>query len=152
VIDIFLYAPNGMSDLTTFIDNHPAANPIRQDDGFGGKEIRPGIQWCLWAGTGSFSIAGGGVAPGILAMMRVLPVFFDDVVTPDPESPDALEQWARSRVAQYIKNNGTQGTMLGGDIPYYELDGVRMLRPIDVELYIQSNNLIRHEWVTGNSY
>jgi hypothetical protein len=37
-------------------------------------------------------------------------------------------------------------------IPYYEIDGVRLLRPQDVEAFVQSRNIPGHIWVGGNSY
>jgi len=90
-------------------------------------------------------------SPLLVAIVRVYADFFTSQQI-DPSDPDydATEQWGRNKIAQYIKNNGTPGTM--GGIPYYELDGVRMLRPVDVQDFLATNNLPGHEWLGGNSY
>lgn len=164
MIDIILYAPTGKSTIAAFAKAHPPANPMLQEDADGNDIIRPGISWCWWGGTGNFMTAPAVVdengdvttpatyAPGAVAMLRVSADFFGDRLEPAEGDPDAAEQWARSKVAQYIKNNGTFGSMVGGTIPYYELDGVRLLRPSDVEAFMSANNCTRHEWLGGNSY
>jgi hypothetical protein len=75
--------------------------------------------------------------------MRVHGEFFDwDQLNETPADPDDVKEWERSRIAQYVRNNGTPGTM--GGIPYYEVDGVRLFRRKDVDTFTSSNNLPGH--------
>lgn len=115
----------------------------------------PYIDFCWWAGTGKFPTsnftldANGNVAteptyaPNFVGLLRVRTPA-DDIA-----SPVDMEQWSRSRIAKYIKDNGTQGTTLG--IPYYELNGVRMMKADSVMSWLAANNLSGHTWAGGNS-
>jgi len=90
---------------------------------------------------------------GEVALLRIYDTFFeDDRLIPDEADPEKEEQWARSKVARYIKNNGTPGTVAGGSIPYYEVDGVRIFRPQDVETWLTTNGLPTHSWLGGNRF
>jgi len=101
---------------------------------------------------------------GQVALLRIYDEFFDedkldaplvDSGEVDEEGNPILvkaEQWARSKVARYIKNNGTPGTVAGGSIPYYEVDSVRIFRPQDVETWLTTNGLPTHSWIGGNRY
>jgi len=162
MLDIILYAPGGKADLVAFAKAHPPANPLLDDDG----NVRPGVDYCWWAGSGKFMTAKGeydqngdeivppSFAPGVVALLRISGSFFENTKLADQEYDEEgtpqLEQHQRSAVVNYIRNNGTPGTMQG--IPYYEIDGVRLLRPQDVEAFVQSRNIPGHIWVGGNSY
>jgi len=88
--------------------------------------------------------------------MRISGSFFDEnklaYQTYDEEGNPQLEQWQRSNIIKYIKDNGTPGAMVGGTIPYYEIDSVHLLRPSDIEAFMAANNIPGHIWVGGNSY
>ena len=60
----------------------------------------------------------------------------DDPLIPDDADLDKPEQWARSKIARWVRNNGTAGTV--EQIPYYEVDGVRLFRPADAMPLISS--------------
>jgi|SRR5210317_1994384 len=165
MMDIILYAPNGKADLVAFAKNHPPANPLLDAEG----NVREGVDYCWWAGSGKFMTdpgTGGDpeepgyvaptYAPGDVALLRIFGSFFENTKladqTYDENGVPQLDQDQRSAVVQYIKNNGTPGTMAGGTIPYYEIDNVRLLRPTDVEAFLAANNIPGHIWVGGNSY
>ena len=169
MMDIILYAPTGKAALVAFAKNHPPANPLLQEDGEGNTYTREGVDYCWWAGSGNFMTdpgTGGDpedpgyvaptFAPGVVALLRIYGSFFQSTKladqTYDEEGNPQLEQDQRSAVVQYIKNNGTPGTMTADNIPYYEIDGVRLLRPQDVESFMSSRNIPGHIWVGGNSY
>ena len=168
MLDIILYAPGGKADLVQFAKNHPPANPLLQDDGEGNPVTREGVDYCWWAGSGKFMTAKGeydgegneivppSFAPGVVALLRIDGSFFENTKLADQEYDEEgvpqLEQHQRSAVVNYIRNNGTPGTMTADDIPYYDIDGVRLLRPQDVDAFVQSRNIPGHIWVGGNSY
>jgi hypothetical protein len=92
---------------------------------------------------------------GVVALCRIHgKYYFEDRITDtgfsDTGDPDQIEQWSRSRVARAVKRNGVFGTING--IPYYEWDGVRIFRAIDVQTYLSSNGIPRHIWMGGNRY
>jgi hypothetical protein len=70
----------------------------------------------------------------------------DDLVV-DP-NVDNTEQHMRSRIARFIKNNGTAGTT--GSINHWALDGVKLYRYSDVMDFLASKGLAGHEWYGGN--
>jgi len=168
MLDIILYAPTGKAALVQFAKNHPPANPLLQDDGEGGTTTREGVSYCWWAGTGNFMTQKGTYdengdeitpptfAPGAVALLRIYGSFFQSTKladqTYDENGVPQLEQEQRSAIVKYVKDNGTPGTMTADNIPYYEIDGVRLLRPQDVESFMQSRNIPGHIWVGGNSY
>ena len=118
MIDIILQAPNKATMRTFAI-----ARGLLVDDGDGGYTEREGFHWGWWAGSGDFPIDNlvpPTLAPGVVALMRIHGGFFDsDQIT----NPVDNEQWSRSKIARFIKNNGTPGTTAG--IPWYELDSVQ---------------------------
>ncbi len=160
MIDLVLYAPTGKSDIVNFARSNPPNNPLLDED----NNARQGVSYCWWGNDGDFMTSPAVVdgegnvttpatfAPGKVMLLRISPEFFDDRLVPDDADPDKEEQWARSKIARYVKNNGTPGTMAGGTIPYYEIDGVRLLRPSDVKSFIAANNTVGHEWVGGNNF
>ncbi len=92
------------------------------------------------------------VLPGLLAKVRIFPpLFLSDRIIPDDLDPDKEEQWARSLLVQAIKNNGTAGTVAGGAIPYYEWDGVRILRFVDVVTWLAARGRKPHIWAGGDN-
>ena len=164
MLDIILYAPTGKAALVQFAKNHPPANPLLDAEG----NVREGVDYCWWAGSGNFMTAKGTYdgegneitpptfAPGAVALLRISGDFFQNTKladqTYDENGVPQLEQWQRSNIVQYIKDNGVLGSMQGGTIPYYEIDSVRLLRPSDVEEFMSANGIPGHIWVGGNSY
>lgn len=160
MIDIILWAPDRPT-LRQFVINRG----LLVDDGEGGFKRRDGFVDSWWAGTGNFMTAKGvydndgneitppTFSPGQVALLRVYGSYFsDDVIVPDDADPDKEEQWARSKIAQAIKNNGTPGSIQGGEITYYEWDGVRIFRAADVMTWLVANDLPGHEFMGGNRY
>lgn len=139
---------------------------LRIDDGDGGKRNHPGIRWTWWSGDGKLMTAKGTYdrdgseitpptyASGVVAIIRITGDFSfggeADQLTPDDTDPDKDEQWARSRVARFIKNNGTQDTSDG--ISYWELNGVRLYEPADVAAFLVTNDVPGHTWQGGNNH
>jgi len=161
MIDLVLYATNRAA-LVAWGETNPPGRPLIEsiDDGEGGtrKVARAGLEWAPWAGSGRFMTAAGEYdqdgneitpptfAPGYVIKMRIHSEFFDwDRLDTEPADPDDVKEWERSKVAQYVRNNGTPGTM--GGIPYYEVDGVRLFRRNDVEAFLNSNNLPSHTFL-----
>jgi hypothetical protein len=140
MIDLILWC-NTKAGFTTFGSSHPAQDPLMDAEG----NIRPGIRWCWWAGSGKMRSPAGEL-PGFVMLMHVYRS--DDQLASDGE------QWVKSKVAKYIKDNGVLGTTSAnnGSIPYYELSGVRIFRPANVEAWLLANDLPGHTWVGGNQY
>lgn len=159
MIDLVLYAPDKAS-LLTWAKTNPPANPLVEevDDGEGGtrNQVRPGLEWSWWAGSGQFMTDPGSggdpeapgyvapsYAPGVVLLMRIHGEFFaNDVLNETPADPEDVKEWERSKVAKYIKDNGTPGTM--GGIPYFEVGGVRIFRRKDVDEFAAANNIPGH--------
>jgi hypothetical protein len=130
--------------------------------------VREGVSYCWWADSGKLMTAAGvydedgneitppTFATGVVALMKLHTSFWDaDKIADqsyDENGTPQLEQWQRSAALQYIKNNGTLGSMAGGEINYYELGGIRLFRPADVEAFLAARGLPGHTWVNGNSY
>ena len=118
--------------------------------------IKPGLEFLWWAGSGKFMVQAGTYdqdgnevtppqfAPGVVLLLRLHHAFFDDDRL-DPADPETAEDWDRSKVARYIKTNGTPGTTAG--ITYYEMDGVRLYRPADVAAFIAARGLPGHRFL-----
>jgi hypothetical protein len=161
---------NTKADFANFARTNPPANPLQQQQGVDeqGNPVwvnRPGLTYCWWAGSGKLMTAEGTYdgdgneltpptfLPGFVALVRVYGEFFDNQLIklgdPDWVEDDQLEQWGRNRIAKYVKENGTPGTM--GTLPYYEIDSVRLFRAADVFEWLRNNNLPHHEWLGGNS-
>jgi hypothetical protein len=152
MIDLILWC-NTKAGFVTFAKAHPVGNPIMDADG----NTRPGVRWCWWGGEGQMMktkavysgttlVTPATFIPGFVMLMTIYRG--DDVLAASGE------QFVKSRVAKYIKDNGVFGTTsaANGSIPYYELSGVRIFRPADVNTWLAANNLPGHEWVGGNSY
>lgn len=125
---------------------------------------REGFDYIWWAGSGKLMtkkavfdaanvvVTEANFLPGYVAIVRIHGDFFaNDGLTPAEDDPDKAEQWTRSKVARYIKNNGTPGT-IAGSVPYYELDGVRIFKASSVQDWLATNSLPGHTWLGGNSY
>lgn len=155
-LDIILWAPSKAA-LATWAQTHPAANPLMTADG-----PREGVSYCWWHESGKFRTGGTDeeptFAPGVVALLKLHTSFFESDKEGDGQrfdtdqdgNPVRREQWQYSKVAKWVRNNGTPGSM--GSVTYYEVDGVRLFRPADVEAFLAANNLPGHVWVDGNSY
>lgn len=155
MIDLILWAADKPT-LATFAQSHNLLLP----DGEGGTRRRDGFDWCWWAGSGKLmtrrAVVAGDVEvtparylDGVVAMMRLY--FADDRLDPG-DDPEGDEQWKRSKVAKYIRDNGTPGSLAGGSIRYYEIDDVRLFRAADVQGWLASEGLPGHEWLGGNRF
>ncbi len=119
---------------------------------------KKGLEYSWWGGRGKFLTSLGTYdengdvitpptyASGVVLLLRIHSQFFrDDVLVPNAADPDKEEQWARSKVVRYIKNNGVAGNT--GAINYWELDGVQAYRPADVQAYLTTNGLPGHRYL-----
>lgn len=63
------------------------------------------------------------------------------------------EQYSRSQIARFIKNNGTPGTfsLNGCTINYYQISNVKMTRFADLSACLTAQGLPGHEWAGGNN-
>jgi hypothetical protein len=95
---------------------------------------------------------------GEVLLMRIHGSFFnsdrftgdtDDEGQTIPES-ERSESWGKSRIARYVRKNGTEGTTEG--IQHFEIDGVRIFRAADVLSLVASWGVPGHEWLGGNSF
>ena len=77
----------------------------------------------------------------------------------DPEQgEDEQDQENRSLLVRWVRNNAVIENVQG--LPSAKVDGthngdaytIRLFRPQDIEGFLTSNNLPRHEWLGGNSY
>lgn len=120
---------------------------------------KPGVEWCWWAGSGKLMRSPGTydaegnelTAPvyvaGLVAIIRLSGEFFgQDRLDAEPDA----EQWARSKVIRYIRQNGQLGQTAG--IAFVEMDGVRLFRPSDVQAKLADWGVAGHEWLGGNTY
>lgn len=132
-------------------------------DGQGGHVARDGFEWSWWAGSGKMlqahpeydeegNLLKGPVhMPGVVALARIHASFFDgDKIEPASDDPEKGEQWARSKLVRFIRENGRIGQ--AGGIPYAEIDGVRVLRPADVQAKLAEWGAPGHEWLGGNAH
>ena len=106
---------------------------------FSGTPPAVGTDVEIWQGVEFF--------PGVVALLRIYGDFFN---TDHLDDAVDEEQWSRSKVVRYIKNNGTLSDFSG--ISYYELDGVKIFRPADVNAMLADRGVPGHEWLGGNSY
>jgi len=122
-------------------------------------QVRRGVEWCWWAGSGrmmrargTYDEEGNELTPpqyvaGMVALLRLSGEFFnEDRIEAEPDA----EQWARSKVVKYIKDNGQIGQT--GGIAYVEMDGVRVFRPSDVQAKLSEWGVPGHEWLGGNVF
>ena len=112
----------------------------------------PGSDYCWWAGDGKFLTAKAVMSgqtvvtpatylAGFVALIRI--------GDPGDALPGSGEQWLRSKVAAYVKDNGTPGTV--GGISYYEVALVRLFRAADVLTWLAAQGLPGHEWAGGST-
>jgi hypothetical protein len=104
-----------------------------------------GFTYCWWAEGGQLMTAKPSTyLAGFVMLARIHSSLFDsDVISEGPE------QWQRSKIAKFIKTNGTPGTLQG--INFYLLSNVRLFRAADVLTFLATNSLPGHEWAGGNS-
>jgi hypothetical protein len=69
----------------------------------------------------------------------------EDALNDTPVDPDDVKEWERSKIARYIRNNGTPGT--SAEMPYYEIDGVRIFRRKDVNAKLAEWDVPGHEYL-----
>jgi len=151
MLDMILWAPD-KATLKTWAASHPTANPLMDEDG----NAREGVRYCWWGGDGgkilktqgTYDAEGNELTPpeffaGVAVLLKV---YLDADKLADQNIDGTLEQWERSKVAQWIKDNGSSGTVQG--VSYWEVDGVRMFRPDDVLAVTP----IPHTWVDGCAY
>jgi hypothetical protein len=171
MMDLILHA-NNKATIRTFAQNNPPANPllVQVDDGEGGTEwvTRDGLEWSWWADGGKVMTAkgtydqdGNEITPptflgGVVALLRIHSDFFlSDRIIPDEADPDKEEQWTRSKVVKHVKDNGTGPSnfdLAGTNVPYYELDGVKITKPDKLDEALVAAGLPRHEFMGGNTY
>ena len=157
MIDLIIYAAD-KATLRTFAIARGLLTEVTEE-GVTTYVKAKDFDYCWWAGSGQFMTAKGTYdeqgfeltpptfAPGVVALLRIYTA--DDAMTPEGEEP---EQWQKSKIAKYIRDNGTPGSFLGGAVPYYEVDSVRLMRPADVQTWLAANNLPGHIWAGGNTY
>jgi hypothetical protein len=138
MIDLILYG----TTRATILD-FAVARGLASTDGQGSYNVRTGIDYFWWAGDGKFRTGPSSYLAGFAMLIRINDP--SDTIS----NPVDGEQWSRSKIAQYIKNNGTPGTM--GSIPYYEVSNVRLFRASDVFSWLASQGIPANEWFGGNS-
>ena len=158
MIDLIIYAPT-KGDLHTFAVARGLLETV-VEEGVTSYVKAKDFDYCWWAGSGRFLTAKGtydteGVeltaptfAPGVVALLRIATA--GDAI--DPGATENPEQWHRSQVAKWVKDNGTLGSFFGGAVPYYDVAGVRLMRPSDVNAWLSSEGLPGHEWAGGSTY
>jgi len=116
----------------------------------------PGCELAWWGGDGKFMTAapvldaqGNVTTPatymaGYVVNCRIHSTLFDEDKVPDAKG----EQWVRSKVAKWVKDNGTLGSI--GGIPTYTVNNVRLFRAADVQGWLEAKGLPGHEWAGGN--
>jgi hypothetical protein len=145
-IDLVLYAANKAA-----IRDFAIARNILDADG----NVRDGIDYCWWAGSGKLMTQAGtydsegteltppNFLPGVVMLMNINR-------SDDQIDEGQSEQWHKSKLARYIRNNADSTGTMGG-ITYYQKNGVRLFRAQDVFAWLAANNLPSHEWLGGNS-
>ena len=120
-----------------------------------GNPVR-GFDYCLWAGNGKFmtaaptydaqgnQLSAPSYLSGLVIIARIYGALFES------DKVDGVgDQWLRSKIAKWIKDNGVSSTF--GGIPCYTANSVRMMRATDVFAWCAANALPAHEWAGGNS-
>lgn len=115
----------------------------------------PGFDFCWWAGSGKLmtklpvlDAQGAVITPatflaGFVMIARL--TNGGDAIA----NPVDTEQWSRSKLAKFIKDNGVLGNI--GGIPCYTVSNIRLARATDVLAFLAANNLPGHEWAGGNA-
>lgn len=84
---------------------------------------------------------------GVVAILRFSGEFFNEDKL---DAAEDEEQWMRSRIAGYIKNNGAAIKVLG--INGYEMDNVKLFRPQDVMAKVSEWDVYPHQYQGGNRF
>jgi len=79
---------------------------------------------------------------GQFLLLRIHGEFFD---ADEIHEGNDVEPWERSRVAKYIKNNGTEQTVQG--LTCYEMEGVRIFRYADVLAWCEARGVPGHTYL-----
>lgn len=114
----------------------------------------PGCEMTWWAGDGKFMKSAPVVdgftvtTPATFLTGFVLMVRIHGPLREADMLAAKGEEWGQSRVAQWIKNNGTLGSF--GGMPCYTVNSVRLMRAADVFAWCDANGMPRHEWLGGN--
>jgi hypothetical protein len=158
MIDLVIYAPT-KGDLRTFAVARGLLETV-VEAGVTTYVKAKDFDYCWWAGSGQFITSKGTYdteglqitpptfAPGVVALLHIGTT--GDAI--DPGATENPEQWHRSQVAKWVKDNGTLGSFFAGAVPYYDVAGVRLMRPADMQAWLTSEGLPGHEWAGGNSF
>lgn len=148
-IDLVLWGQT-RADFTAFA----LANGLLIEDAEGNRKQREGFTFSWWNGSGKLMTAPGTYdgegneltpptfAPGEFALIRIYGAFFNQDRIDEPADDEA---WSRSKVAEYIKTNGTQGSIVG--LTYYQFDGVRVFTYASVQQEVLSRGAPGHMWL-----
>lgn len=140
MIDLILW-----SDTKTALNNFAKVHGLLvQDPETQEWATAYGVEWSWWQGSGkmlrslgTYDAEGVELTPptfvnGWVILLRLHSTYADaDKLDPAGPTAEDIPEWDRSKVARFIRNNGTPGTVAG--LTYYEIDGVRILRVQDVE-------------------
>lgn len=168
MIDLIAQAPD-IATLRTFAITHKLGEMVE-----GEFQPRKGFKYNLWSGSGKFltkaatydgetRLTAPTYAAGVVAILRFRDDFFipvtqtvdgedvtvkqGDTLEVDPEA-DNTEQHTRSRIARYVKNNGTKGKT--GTINHWKLGGVKLYRYQDVMDFLEAKGLPKYVHSGGN--
>lgn len=114
-----------------------------------------GFEACWWAGEGKFMtvkpVYSGQtlVTPAVYLAGFVLLARIHGQRFVSDKIAATGEQWVRSAIAKWIKDNGVLGSL--GGIGCYTAANVRLFRAADVIAWCATNNIPSHEWAGGNS-
>ena len=146
-IDLFLRSPTTKTAITTLLTARGLLDA-------GGNPVA-GFAYVWWQESGQFMLTKpvytGQVLttpatylPGFVMLARIHSTLFDS----DQIAGGTGEQWARSKIAQYIQTQGTPGAI--GGIYFYAFGGVQIFRAADVQAWLTTNAMPGHEWAGGN--
>ena len=149
-IDLFLRSPTTKTAITTLLTARglldATGNPVA------------GFAYVWWQESGKFMLTKPVVNPATLAVTTpatflagfvMMVRLYDSLFASDQIAGGTGEQWARSKIAQYLKNNGTPSVI--GGINFYAFGGVQIFRAADVVTWLGANNMPGHEWAGGNT-
>jgi len=123
-----------------------------------GRRLRKGLEWSWWNGTGKLQTAKGTVeedgtqitapkyAKGFVLLLRIhSEAFRQDKGELDEGEEDTGDQLQRSKIARWVRRNGTKSTVAG--INQWTIDGVKLYRSEDVYAFCQSRGVPAHTFL-----